>query len=66
LHANVPNMIGQLTAVLAEAHVNIQRMANDAAGENAYTLFDTDEELDEAAIEKLKGIDGMWRVRVIR
>ena len=66
LHANVPNMIGQITAVLADAGANIQRMANDAAGENAYTLFDTDEELDEATIARLKGIAGMWRVRVVK
>ena len=66
LHANVPNMIGQLTAVLAEAGANIQRMANDAAGENAYTLFDVDEVLPETAVERLRAIDGMWRVRVVR
>lgn len=66
LHANVPNMIGQLTAILADAGANIQRMANDAAGENAYTLFDTDEPLDEATVQKLKDISGMWRVRVIQ
>ena len=66
LHANVPNMIGQITAILADAGANIQRMANDAAGENAYTLFDTDEELDDATITRLKGIAGMWRVRVVK
>ena len=66
LHANVPNMIGQITAILADADANIQRMANDAAGENAYTLFDTDEELDEGTIARLKAIDGMWRVRVVK
>ena len=66
LHANVPNMIGQLTAILADAGANIQRMANDAAGENAYTLFDTDERLDEATIGRLRAIEGMWRVRVVR
>ena len=66
LHANVPNMIGQLTAILADAGVNIQRMANDAAGENAYTLFDTDEPLGAETIERLRGIEGMWRVRVVR
>ena len=59
-------MIGQITAILADADANIQRMANDAAGENAYTLFDTDEELDEGTIARLKAIDGMWRVRVVK
>ena len=37
LHANVPNMIGQITAILAKDNANVQRMTNESAGENAYT-----------------------------
>ena len=66
LHANVPNMIGQVTAILAKDNANVQRMVNESAGENAYTMFDTDEHLDESTIEALKTIDGMYRVRVIK
>ena len=51
LHANVPNMIGQITAVLARDNANVQRMTNESAGENAYTMFDTDEHLDDETIE---------------
>ncbi len=56
LHANVPNMIGQITAVLAKDNANVQRMVNESAGENAYTMFDTDEHLDEATIAALRTI----------
>ena len=66
LHANVPNMIGQITAILAKDNANVQRMVNESAGENAYTMFDTDEHLEDATIEELKGIDSMYRVRVIK
>jgi D-3-phosphoglycerate dehydrogenase len=66
LHANVPNMIGQITAVLADASANVQRMTNENAGEVAYTMFDTDEHLEPAIIERLKAIGHMWRVRVIQ
>ncbi len=66
LHANVPNMIGQITAVLAGRNVNIQRMANDALGNNAVTLFDTDEPIDDEVARRLEAIEGMWRVRVVR
>ena len=38
LHANVPNMIGQITAILAKDNANVQRMTNESAGENAYTM----------------------------
>ena len=66
LHANVPNMIGQITAVLAKDNANVQRMVNESAGENAYTMFDTDEHLENSTIEALKQIPSMYRVRVIK
>ncbi|MDY2776785.1 MAG: phosphoglycerate dehydrogenase [Collinsella sp.] len=66
LHANVPNMIGQITAILAKDNANVQRMVNESAGENAYTMFDTDEHLDGATIEELKKIPAVYRVRVIK
>lgn len=66
LHANVPNMIGQITAVLAKDNANVQRMVNESAGENAYTMFDTDEHLSDATITELKEIDAVYRVRVIK
>ncbi|HJF65894.1 MAG TPA: phosphoglycerate dehydrogenase [Slackia equolifaciens] len=66
LHANVPNMIGQITAVLAKDNANVQRMVNESAGENAYTMFDTDEHLDDETIEELKRIPSIYRVRVIK
>ncbi|MBF0599446.1 phosphoglycerate dehydrogenase [Atopobiaceae bacterium FL090493] len=66
LHANVPNMIGQITAVLADASANVQRMTNENAGRAAYTMFDTDEHLEPDIIERLSSIPNMWRVRVIK
>ncbi|HIU04059.1 MAG TPA: phosphoglycerate dehydrogenase [Candidatus Coprousia avicola] len=66
LHANVPNMIGQITAILAKDNANVQRMVNESAGENAYTMFDTDEHLDGSTIEALKRIPAVYRVRVIK
>ena len=66
LHANVPNMIGQITAILAKDNANVQRMVNESAGENAYTMFDTDEHLEDATIEALKQIPAIYRVRVIK
>ncbi|WP_077598151.1 phosphoglycerate dehydrogenase [Olsenella urininfantis] len=66
LHANVPNMIGQITAALAASRANIQRMSNEAAGAHAYTLVDTDEPLGEETRSRLRGIPGVYRIRVIR
>lgn len=66
LHANVPNMLGQITAVLARDEANVQRMVNENAGECAYTMFDTDERLEDSTIDALKRIDAVYRVRVIK
>ena len=59
-------MIGQITAVLAHDNANVQRMVNESAGENAYTMFDTDEHLESKTIEALKEIPAVYRVRVIK
>lgn len=65
LHANVPNMIGQITAVLAESNENIQRMSNEALGNHAYTLVDTDRAISKETYEKLWKIPSMYRVRQV-
>lgn len=66
LHANVPNMIGQITAVLAAQGANITRMANESRGEHAYTLFDVNEPVAPETVAALEAIEGMWRVRVVK
>lgn len=66
LHADVPNMIGQLTAILASEGVNIVRMANESFEGNAYTLFDVNAPVSPKTVEALQSIEGMWRVRVVK
>jgi D-3-phosphoglycerate dehydrogenase len=66
LHANVPGMLGKITDVLGAASANVQRMTNENAGKNAYTMFDTDDHLEPEIIARLKAIDSLWRVRVIK
>ena len=65
LHKNIPNMLGQLTSVLAEDNVNISDLVNRSRGEYANTMFDLDSIPSAKAIEKLKSIDGIIRVREI-
>ena len=66
LHLNVPNMIGQISAILAATDMNIANMVNKSRDKYAYTLIDLETEADSETIEKLKKISGMKRVRVIR
>ena len=65
-HKNQKNMIGGFTAIMGEAGINIAEMANKSRQEVAYSLFDIDSAADEAVLEKLKAMEGVYRVRVIR
>ena len=66
LHANVPNMISQISGAFAESSVNIANLTNKARGEHAYTMLDLDVPVTEAVIEELRAIEGVRRVRVIK
>lgn len=65
LHGNVPNMVGQITAILAKAGANIANMANASRGNAAYTLIDTDAPVDDGVQADLAAIEGVRRVRII-
>ena len=56
LHRNVPNMIGQFTAILAEDGINISDMTNKSKKEYAYTMIDVENEITEDIVEDLNKI----------
>jgi D-3-phosphoglycerate dehydrogenase len=64
-NANVPNMVGQITTVLAADRINIADMMNKSAGELAYNIIDIDGNVAEAQVEKLRKIDGVIMARLI-
>lgn len=65
INQNIKNMIGQISAVLAEGGCNINNLINKSRGDWAYTIFDLDKTPSPAGIEKLEKIEGVVRVRVI-
>lgn len=65
LHLNIPNMIGQITGVLAVGKINISDMTNKSRDKFAYTLMDLEHVPDETMVEKLNAIEGVCRVRLI-
>ena len=65
LHLNIPNMIGQITGVLAAGKINISDMTNKSRDKFAYTLMDLEHVPDETMVEKLNAIEGVCRVRLI-
>lgn len=66
LHKNSKGLIGKYTTILGEADINVADMTNKAKGDYAYALLDVDSSVPDEIVEKLRAIDGVIRVRVIK
>ncbi|HEY9099292.1 MAG TPA: phosphoglycerate dehydrogenase [Thiobacillus sp.] len=62
-NANVPNMVSQISTVLASAGINIHNMVNKSKGDMAYTLVEVDSAVPSSVIEQLSAISGVLAVR---
>ena len=65
INQNIPNMVGQITAILAAEKINILDLINHHSENFAYNIIDTEQKLSAETVEKLKKIEGVIRVRVI-
>ena len=65
-HKNIPNMISQFTKILGAEGLNIADMTNKSKGEYAYTLIDLESAASKEALDELKAIEGVSRVRVVK
>ena len=65
LHRNIPNMLNRFTTVVTDENINISDLMNRSKGEYAYTMLDLDSIPSAKAIEALRNIDGVLRVREI-
>jgi D-3-phosphoglycerate dehydrogenase len=63
---NVPGMLGQMTAVLAERNINVIDLINKSRDELAYNLIDLSEAPDEGLLEAIRAIESVINVRVIQ
>jgi len=64
-NANVPNMVGQISTVMAQAKLNIHDMINKSKGDFAYTLVDVDSAVPEQIVASIAAISGVLAVRYI-
>ena len=64
-HKNVKNVLSAITAVIGEEGINIANLMSQAKGEYAYLILDLDENLSDAALDKIKGMDSVVKVRTI-
>lgn len=63
---NVPNMVSQISSVLAESGLNIDHMLNRKRDEIAYNIIDVNAKtVDDSVKNKLMAIDGIFMVRLL-
>lgn len=65
-HKNIANMITKFTACFGDNGINITDMMNKSKGEVAYTMIDVESTPTAGIVEKLSGIEGVFRVRVVK
>ena len=66
LHKNIPNSLSRFTTAMASENINIDGLMNKSRGDYAYTMLDLDHTPSAHAVEELKKIDGVLRVRIIK
>lgn len=66
LHRNIPNMLTKFTATIGDLNINIERMNNVTRGEYGYVMIDLGNTADEEVINRIRKIDGVLKVRVMK
>jgi D-3-phosphoglycerate dehydrogenase len=62
---NIPNMVGQITTILAGENINITDLINHHKGDYAFNIIDTQQRISERLMDRIKNIEGVVRVRTI-
>ncbi|MDD4755724.1 MAG: phosphoglycerate dehydrogenase [Prolixibacteraceae bacterium] len=64
---NIPNMVSQISNILASENLNIDNMLNKKHEDIAYNIIDlTQNNIDESVKAKLAAIEGVFMVRLIQ
>lgn len=63
MNRNIPNMVGQISAILAKADINIIEMLNKSRGDYAYTIIDVADQPSDDIVKALHDIEGVVKVR---
>ena len=65
MNKNIPNMVGQISGILAKANINIVEMLNKSKGGYAYNIIDVSNEPTEDIVKSIYGIEGVVKVRML-
>ncbi|MFT4227698.1 phosphoglycerate dehydrogenase [Micropruina sp.] len=64
-NSNVPNMVGQISTMLADAQLNISDLLNKSRGDLAYTLVDVEGAIPESLVDRIRNIEGVLSARLL-
>jgi D-3-phosphoglycerate dehydrogenase len=62
---NIPNMVGQITTLLAGQNINITDLINHHRDDYAYNIIDTEQRIPGTLLDQLNKVEGVIRVRTI-
>ena len=65
-HKNIPNMISSILGVISGENINVTNMVNKSRGDIAYSMLDLDSRIHETLVDKIRGLDGIIRVRLLQ
>jgi D-3-phosphoglycerate dehydrogenase len=66
INRNIPNMVGQITTILAAEGINIMDLINHHREEYAYNIIDTEQAIPPVTLERIIAVKGIIRVRSIQ
>lgn len=64
-HKNVKEILSKILAIVSSQGVNIAHMQDQSRGEYAYLVLDLDDTLSPEAVELIRRVSGVIRVRVL-
>ena len=66
LHKNVVGMLGQITDILSQSGLNIEKLSNKGRGDVAYTIVDFNVKIDDSILKTLEKIENVISIRIIK
>lgn len=65
VNRNVPNMVGQISTILADAELNIHDMINQSRGDIACTIADVDSPVGNSVLRAIRSVEGVLVARLL-
>ncbi len=65
-HKNIPNMLAQISSAVSDEKINIENFINKSKKDYAYTVVEIIGELPDSVVDRVRAIDGVIKVNVIK